>query len=288
VAPLRQAVALNPGSATAQFNLGCVLERAGDDAGAAEAFQAVLQLEPSHAKARQALEKANQRLAAAAEPEPEPVQELRPLGGAEESSEQPAAAPPPTPPPSATPAPPRAKTKARSGSGAKWLIPALAVVVLGGAAAAWFLLFASSPAKTAKKYLTALQTQQYDGLEKICTESSQSSISRLKQTASSVGKLSSFELGETKKQGGEATVNTKLSLELPGMMGGGTTKLDVDTVVCLAKEGMNWKVDVNKTQQEMGKALFSKVFSAAFQQLGNALKQGLPNGPPGSPAMPAH
>lgn len=285
VAPLRRAVALNPTNTAAQFNLGCVLERAGDEAGAVEAFQAVLQVEPGHTKARQALAKARQRLDAAAA-EPEPVQELVPLGGPDDGTEPPAAAPSPPPP---TGRPSRVKAKPKGGAGVRWLVPALAVLLLGGAAAACFLFFASSPAKTATKYLAALQREQYDGLERICTRSSHSSIAVLKQTTSAAGKLSGFELGETTKQGTEATVKVKLSLELPAMarMAGGKQKLDLDTVVCLAKEGMSWRVDVNKTQTEMGKALFARVFGAAFQR---TLMEGMRNTPgmPAMPAMPGH
>lgn len=271
-AALQQAVTLNPGSALARFNLGCVLERAGDDSTAAEVFASVLQIDPSHAKAQQALQSVRRRLAAA--PQPQAASVLVPLGGEPEAGEAPPAAKTASPagPPAAARSRKVARAPAKSGAGKKvrklteFGLPIAAVVILGGAAAAYFLLFASSPSKVASKYLTALQSEKFDGLEKICTKDSQSIITALQQTKQTSGKVTKFKLGETTKQGSEATVKVKLSVELPSFFGGSANTTDLDTSVCLAKEGMSWKVDVKKTQEEISKAFLNTAFGAGIKK----------------------
>ena len=263
VEPLRQAVNLRPESAVARYNLGCILERAGDDAGAAEAFEGAIHLDPSHAKAQQALQRAQSRLAAASE---QP---------AEQAPAQPAAAAPPpkAAKPKAKPKPPRAAGK--PGSRAKLLVPLVAVVVLGGAAAAYLLLFASTPTKTATQYLTAMQAQQYDDLAKLCTKDSQSLIDGMKASAQRQPKLTKFEVGAATKQGSEATVQAKVTLELPPMFGQAGRPVELELPVVLGKEGLQWKVSLQRTQEEASKAFVAALRKMVPPALQNLLENAL-------------
>jgi len=260
---LLQAVSLKPESAVARYNLGCALERAGDDTGAADAFDEAVRLDPAHAKAQQARERAQSRLAAGA------------LQPAEPAPAQPAAA---APPPKAEK--PKAKSKparaaAKSGSRAKLLVPLAAVVVLGGAAAAYLLLFASTPTKTATQYLTAMQAQKYADLAPLCTKDSQSLIDGLKSSAQRQPKLTKFEVGAATKQRSEATVQAKVTLELPSMFGQPARPLELELPVILSKEGLQWKVSLQRTQEEASKAFVATVRKLVPPALQNLLDKAL-------------
>lgn len=280
----QKAIALQPAQAATYFNLGVAYQKTGQVQAAVQVFSRALQLDPNHAKAAAALQALQQQAAAS------PPVTLSPPPVAP-STAQAGPAPPWQSPPARPAVPPRpvqvqAKT---SGGASKLIIPAVAVVVIAAVAGAYFLFFASGPAKVAQAFVEAAKKADFTTLEKICSNSSKQTIALQKKFASQLGAAASkaageqwtnYKLGKATVEGDTAKVAIDLKQKIPtnpfsptGMNHAKEIALKADIV--LVKEEGKWKVDVLQTNQSVGMAFMNTPEGKAMmQQLQNQFKSG--------------
>ena len=171
---------------------------------------------------------------------------------------------------------------------ARIIVPiAIAVVLLGGLGAGAFIVFTKvlTPERTVTGFLEALKANNVEAMKKCVTKESRAELEKAQRgpgmqfgaspmMPSGQKAQVEYQITSTKYEGAEARVMVKFKSS------GGFMSMEMDIPFICKREGLFWKIDLKRTNEEQLKALMSgpfgtfiKAFEKAFKEMGKSMAE---------------
>ncbi len=141
-----------------------------------------------------------------------------------------------------------------------FIVLALVVAVAAGFSAGWYFVWSiTPPAEVAQVALTAMMKGEFDTLAQRAVRKDREQVLQMKQALAGMPKptttnLPQVKIGATDFRDGRATVHAAMPLPADAVQFMGGVK-EIEMPVVLAREGREWKVDLEASNQAQMEAL---------------------------------